>query len=557
MTINVKRVEKMNFGLIVPKYLLKGQTYNFNYGLALTSACMKKAGINVFCLDLNHGESVRDQIKEFIGKNNIEVVYTEETFVWHKEIREIFETVKSLDSKIITIAGGTIVNCISVPFWGINSIDYGVHGDVEETIIELSNALINKKDIVSIKGISYYTKNHEYIVNPARSLIKDLDALPIPDYEGFNYARYMKFFFPSENHFYSVLDNVRPGTIMTSRSCPYRCTFCYVHLDIPYRQRSLDNVFNEIDYLVKTYDINFLNTENLLFSINKERLIEFAKRIKKYNIKWWAQMRVSYVDDELLKILKDSGMFMTSYGIENINKKILHSMKKHITKEEIENALKLSHENKLNIQGNIILGDVEETIESANESIEWLKNHNEYGLNLVMIRTHPGSPLYKFALSSGKLKDELEHLNNVFPLINLSKMNDEEYQKVNIYTENYPFDSKSFFNGKILKSVMTGDSVYTLIIKCPHCNTITEYKNMHHSSFKTYFKVICRDCHVHLRIENIKAYSQEYTLYEKLIIIIIREIKSHSNNNFVIRNIYRAVKSLKHKKIIKVSDKYV
>lgn len=533
----------MNIGLISPKYMVEDQTYLFNYGLALTSAWLKQHGYNVHCLNPNHYDvPVEEQIEKFINANNLDVIYSEETFVWHRELKKIFEASKTVKPSITTIAGGTVVsNNLRTPFWGVPNIDYGIVGDVEETILELLKGF-NK----NIKGIAFFDKEHKYILTEPRVPFFDLDMLPIPDYEGFEYDKYIKLFYPSENHFYSILDEVRPGNILTSRSCPYRCTFCYVHLNRAYRQRSMDSIFNEIDYLVKTYDINFLNINDLLFSTNKQRLIDFAHRIKKYNIKWWAQMRVSYVDDEVLKTLKDSGMFMTSYGIESVNPKILKSMKKHITKEQIENALRLSHENKLNIQGNIIIGDLEETKETAKESINWLKENNHYGLNLVMIRTHPGSCLYKYAVSSGKIKNEMEHLNKVFPLVDLTEMSDKEYNKISIYTETYPLDPDSFFDGKIISSSVI-DNIYSLKIKCPHCGSVSTYKNMHHTSLKTHFKVICRDCHVHLRIDDMEAYPQDYEVPERIVGTLIKEIKKHSNSNFIVNNIYCMGKLLKGK----------
>lgn len=542
--------DTINFGLIVPKYQIIGQTYNFNYGLALVSACMKRVGLNVFCLNMNHyTPPAKEQVMGFINKNKINVVYSEEAFLCYKELEEIFDTAKRCGC--ITVAGGTIV---SNGFCGIESIDYGIVEDTEEVIVEIAGALINKRDVTLINGISFF-KDGKYVVNPPGRLVNP-DTLPVPDYDGFEYGKYMELIFPSESHLYSILDDVRPGNIIASRSCPYRCTFCCCHLGRKYRQRSLDHVFEEIDYLVKTYNINYLNLWDFLFSFNKERLMEFAKKIKKYNIKWWAQMRVSYVDKELVDTLKDSGMFMVSYGIESVNNGILRSMKKTITKEEIENALKLSHEAKLNIQGNIIIGDVEDTVNTVNESIEWLKKHNHYGLNLVMIRTIPGSILYERAVTTGRIKNKMKYLNNGLPPINNSKMSDSEYQKVTVYVENQMYDDTSFFNGKVMKSVkMAG--VYTINVKCPHCGSVSTYKNMHHTSFKTYLKIICRDCHVHLRVENIKAYKQDYTFYGRIYSNVIKIIRGNINKNIVWGYIYFIIKKMKNKKIIKISDKYI
>ena len=268
------------------------------------------------------------------------------------------------------------------------------------------------------------------------------------------------------------------------------------------------------------------------------------------------------MDKEVLETLKDSGIFMVSYGIESMSDKILKSMKKHITKSQIENALKLTYEAKINIQGNIILGDPEETEETVKESIDWLVDHPEYGINLVMIRTYPFSTIYKYALSKGLIKDEFKHMVDKFPLINLTQMSDEKYQEISIFTENFAEETQNFLSGKVLNSVITSltpdkENIYSIRIKCLSCNAVSEYKNMVQKSFITYFKVICRNCYVHLQIENEQAYRQNYTVYDRVISIIVKNLKSRVNRNRVINYMYYTLKNLKKRKLIVVSEKYV
>jgi len=553
-----------NFLLVVPKYVDKGQMYDFNFGLSIISACMKQHGYNVFCLNPNHYTiPIEQQLSNYINKNHIDVLCTGGMSVHFNEINKVLESAKKVKPDIITIVGGAIITSNpKVTCWGIKQIDYGVVGEGEETIVELADAIIHNKDVYSIKGLAYFNKGNEYIITDDRIPVANLDKVPIPDYEGFEYDEYIKLFYPSENHFFSIVDNVRVGYIMASRSCPFACTFCYHHPLSKYRQRSLDNVFQEIDYLVDKYNINFLNIVDELFSFDKKRMYEFASKIKKYNIKWWTNLRVSDVDKEVLETLKDSGVFMISYGIESMSDKILKSMKKRITKSQIENALKLTYEAKINIQGNIILGDPEETEETVKESIDWLVAHPEYGINLVMIRTYPFSSIYKYALSKGLIKDEFEHMVNKFPLINLTKMSDKKYQELSIFAENFAEETQHFLSGKVMESIITSltpekENVYSIHIKCSSCNEISEYKNMVQKSFRTYFKVICRNCFVHLQIENEQAYRQNYTTYDRILSSIIKNLKSRVNKNRVINYMYYTLKNLKKHKLIAVSNKYV
>lgn len=548
-----------NFGLIFPKYVNKGQMYDFYFGLSIISSCLKQSGHNVFCLNPNHYDvPINKQLSQFINNNDIDVLCTGGMSVHYKEINEVLKFSKKIKPDIITIVGGAIVTSNpKITCWGIRNIDYGVIGEGEETIIELADAIINRKNVSNIKGIAYFNEKDEYIITEERIPVKNLDTIPFPDYEGFEYKEYMKLFAPSENHFYSIIDDVRPGFVMASRSCPFACTFCYHHPNSKYRQRTLDNVFKEIDYLVEKYNVNYLSISDELFSSNKNRIYEFAKRIKSYNIRWWTNFRVSDVDKDTLEILKDSGLFMMSYGIESMNDKILMNMKKHITRTQIENALKLTYDAKINIQGNIILGDPEETEETVKESIDFVKSYPEYGLNLVMIRTYPFSQIYKYALSNGLIKDEFKHMTDGFPLINLTKVSDDKYNEISIFVENYSAEPEHHIIGDVIESNKVDNEKFSLRIKCSNCNFISEYKNMKQKSFSTYFTLICRRCSVHLLIENIKAYDKNYKFNDKIISMIVKHFKSNVNKSDILRFLYKKLKYSNKNKIVTYLKRYI
>jgi len=557
----------MNFGIVMPKYVSKGEVYEFNFGLLFISACLKQHNINVFCLNPNHYSiKIDEQLSDFIVKNKIDVLCTGGMSVHCKEIIQIVETAKKTKSDIIVIVGGAIITSIpKVTLSNIRQIDYGVVGEGEETIVELADALINKTDIFSVKGLAYFDKKNNYILTEERIPIFNLDTIPFPDYDGFEYGEYIKLNYPSKiKPVLTLLDDVRIGYTLSSRSCPFKCTFCYHYPLSKYRQRSLDNIFKEIDYLVAKYNINFLSINDELFSTNKERMFKFAERIKPYNIKWYTSFRVSDVDKESLTVLKSAGMSMINYGIESLSNKILTSMNKHTTKEQIEKAMKLTYDAKINIQGNIILGDSEETEETVKESVDWLKSHPEYGINLIMIRMYPSSQLYKLSIKRGLITDEFKHMKNNFPLINLTKMNDKKYKDISIYVENFGSESQNLISGKVISSTVISkteckENIFSVKVKCPHCSTINEYKNMVQikNSFITYSFVVCRECYLNLRIENIKAYGKNYTPYDKFISFVVRKARNQVNKNQIVYFTYCALKKLKNNNIIPISNKYI
>jgi len=274
----------MNFLFVNPKYTTRGEPYEFSLGMAYVSSYLKKGGFNVFCLNTCHcDDTIEEQLFRYINDKHIDVVCTGGMSLYYAHINAILEASKRVKPDIITVVGGPIVTSDPKLVLENMAIDYGIIGEGEETMADLADALCNNKDVRNIDGIAYI-RNGELFITDSRSPISDLDALPIPDYEGFGYGYLVNLSAPTSHQiYYTILDEVRPAKIISSRSCPFNCTFCYHPLGKKYRQRSLDNVFEEIDYLVNKYDINLLILMDELFSIDRERMYEFAGRIKKYN----------------------------------------------------------------------------------------------------------------------------------------------------------------------------------------------------------------------------------------------------------------------------------
>ena len=538
----------MNFLFITPKYVNRGQYYDFYLGLAYVSSYMKYKGYKVFCLNTNHYDTpIEQQISELISEKHIDVICTGGMSFHFNEINTILDAAKKIKPEIITVVGGAIIT--SDPNLALENmqIDFGIIGEGEETMADLADAICNGRDLNQVKSIAYFDTKHELIITEHRPPISDLDALPIPDYEGFEYGNYLNLLAPSNSVIFSLLDEVRPAYISASRSCPFSCTFCYHPLGQKYRQRSLDTVFREIDYLVKMYNINLLAIMDELFSTDKERMYEFAERIKKYNIIWMISLRVPDVDKTVLKILKESGIFAISYGIESMSDTILKSMKKKTTKIQIENALKLTYDAKIAIQGNILFGDPEETEETVKESIDWWKNHPEYGINLFMIKTIPDSPIYKYAIANGLIKDKLKHIKDKFPIINLTKLSDEKFEQIHGFVSTsiggIHYENVKVISSKITSTNYLKENIFEIVIECPLCHTISKYKNMRQVTFGVLFHIYCRNCYAHLRLNTKKCYSANYTLYDKIVSDIIlaanRYIIKYSFIRFMYYNVIK------------------
>lgn len=414
--------------LLMPRCVQKfGDGYAFPLGIPYISASMKKYGYQVFTMNLNHTDDyVEKTIISLIEKYKIDVVATGGQSFQYNSIRNILSIVKKYNTNIVTIVGGGIITAApEVSMKALEFADYGVIGEGEITINELCKAIEKQLDISKVAGI-IYRQGDMFQITDKRDEIKDLDTIPCPDYEGFGLDTYVDKIIPT-----MIASNKRNSLFMlTSRSCPFQCTFCFHTTGQTYRQRSLDDVFKELDFLMEKYNPKFVFFVDELFGSNMVRLKEFCTRIKKYKINWWSEFRVSDVNLEKLQLLKEAGCTNMSFGLESADNKVLKSMRKSITIEQIEKTLELVYNEGITIDGCFIFGDIEETFESSMRTLEWWEKHVEYDIGLGPITIYPGTFLYKYAVSKGIIEDEVEFLKRGCPQVNVSKMTSIEFAKL-------------------------------------------------------------------------------------------------------------------------------
>ncbi|MBU1583873.1 MAG: B12-binding domain-containing radical SAM protein [Proteobacteria bacterium] len=487
---------------------------NFPVGLAYICASLKKAGHIVHVLDLNdyyapifHISVIQMLLRRKILEIQPQVVATGGLSAIYDQLFAIVEASRSINKQITTIIGGGCVSSEPELIMQNINADFGVIGEGEQTIVELLEHIENnKEDFDIVDGIIYRLGNKIKRTNP-RKPIDDLDSLPFPDYEAFNIEAYLDRQTLTDQDFHPY-NTPRVCEIAASRSCPFKCTFCFHPVGDKYRKRSLESVMSEIQYLVSRYKVNNILMNDELFANDKKWLLEFCKQIKQYDVKWQAQLRVDIVDEELIILLKDSGCIYISYGLESASPTILKSMRKKITIEQIENALSLTLKHGILIQGNFIFGDKAETIETIVETLSWWFNHREYRINLSHLIPYPGTALYRYAIEQGLFKkDRIEYIKNGcagLRQLNLTTLSDDVLNKMmSVILGN--LRPGNFKPGRLKGCSFKGcdpyqGHFYSVDMECPYCKTETTYFPIHSKyvrfNLRTYrdFGYGCRNC---------------------------------------------------------------
>jgi len=261
-------------------------------------------------------------------------------------------------------------------------VDYGVIGEGDQTIVDLCRG----KDLESITGL-IYRKDNKVVCTRIREPIHDIDSLGFPRYKSFEMEKY--FGYGSEIG------------IVTSRGCPYGCTFCAVNLIMGsrIRLRTAEHVANEFAYWYEKGYRRFVILDDN-FSHNRERVFLICdalevRSIQNIQISLANGLRADKTDSEMLKRLRDVGAYEIQIGVESASDRVLKVIKKGEPLDRIEQAVKESIDVRFEVGTNFLIGSIGETYEDVQASFHFSLKYplaRSYFFNII---PYPGTRLYQ------------------------------------------------------------------------------------------------------------------------------------------------------------------
>lgn len=350
-------------------------------GLAYLGAVLENAGHNVSIVDID-AEKITDEMFVNIAKEYDIVGFTATTPTYENALR-LAELIK--DDDIITILGGIHATLMPDECAKTGVFNFIVRGEGEKTMLELCNG----QDIHTINGISFIDGD-EVIHNPDRELIDDMDTIPFPAWYLFKHHKYS---YPD-----SLTGSVMP--VITSRGCPSNCTYCCSKFMFKrkIRFRSAKNIVDEIEMLTNIYKVKEIHFWDDNFTFNRERVFELRNEILRrgINLKFAFPngLRTDKVDEEILKCLKEMGVYNISFGVESGNQDILNNMKKGTTLKQIENAYAISKKHGMETWGFFIIGTPKDTKESIMDTINFAKKINPDIAKFHILKPFPKTEVF-------------------------------------------------------------------------------------------------------------------------------------------------------------------
>ncbi|MFH0803973.1 MAG: radical SAM protein [Candidatus Tagabacteria bacterium] len=357
------------------------------------------------------------------------------------QVLEICRIIKKISPKIVTVVGGPHPTALPEETTAEKNIDISVLFEGEIAFTELVDALDKDRPLDDIKGIVFKDKEGNIRQTPKRESIRDLDALPFPARDLFP----LEIYFPPPT---KRMSDKKAGNMITSRGCPYQCTYCMASFmwQRKVRFRSIKNVVDEIEECINKYGIGEFNFHDELFTVNKARTIEFCREVVKRNldIAWVCMIRVDYTDEETLGWMKKAGCKKIMFGFESGSQMILDKMKKRVALDKAETAVKLVKKIGIKTAGNFMLGNIGETEKTIRQSIDLAKKLNTDTMAFFAASPYPGTEFYRIAKANGYFRKDFEWkdftlVSNNLPPLNLPGLPAERilYWQKRAYREYY------------------------------------------------------------------------------------------------------------------------
>lgn len=365
-------------------------------GLACVAAPLLNSGHEVRILDLNLSDNANGYLQEEILKFSPEFVGITSTTPLIKKIYQIAEKIKSINSRILIIAGGPHPSALPEDVLKESRIDSVVVGEGDFTL----KMIVENGFSPSIPGIFYKKDGNIIKSHVQHNLINDLDSLPFPAYELFDIKNYYQ---PQ------IASRKAPlGYLETSRGCYAKCVFCNKNIHgFKFRIKSPQRVVDEMERMLKLgfREIHIIDD---IFTADMNRAYTICEEILKRGLKfpWYPRggIRVDRVNTELLKLMKISGCYRIPFGIESGSQRIIDIIKKGITLEQVEKAVREAKEAGLETECYFMLGlpaETEEDIQkTANFAIKLDPDYVKFAITIPL----PGTPMFDKMSANGQIK---------------------------------------------------------------------------------------------------------------------------------------------------------
>ncbi len=362
-------------------------------GLAYLASALRNAKHEAAILDMNVSE-----IDEFGGFEKFDMVGIGTDTTRYRRAREIAKMARKAGKTVVM--GGPHPTTADMDVVKDKSVDFVVRSEGEETIVELAECLQSGGNPSDVRGLTF-RRGGRIVRTGDRPFNDDLDSIPKPARDLLPMDRYK-----------SAMIGVRPLTpVVTSRGCPYRCSFCASSfMNGPkWRAHSAGRVADEIEEVQKKWGYRAVafSDDNSLMSVDRNRGISSEIRRRGLDVAIWSFCRADFAarKPEMIADLASAGLKSVFMGVESPSMKRLASIGKGIREGDVEKAIEVFRANGVEVLGSYIIGYEGDTIGSVRETMRMAMELDTNTAQFTILTPYPGTEIYRRLLPRITRKD--------------------------------------------------------------------------------------------------------------------------------------------------------
>jgi anaerobic magnesium-protoporphyrin IX monomethyl ester cyclase len=376
-------------------------------GLAFIAAALRDQGHHVRIIDYEVNGLPMSRVEKDVREFKPDLVGMTAYITNMRRCGTVAGIVKSINPRCTVILGGPQVTIFPEEAFLCPHVDMIALSEGEIIIRNVMNALGDEQALSQVKGIWYRNSQGEIKQNPRESLVDNLDIFPVPALDLFEMDKYFPPVYIRGKHI---------AHLLTSRGCPFQCTFCETKLTFgrSFRYHSTERVIAELENLVNQGYDGFQIYDDI-FTANKLRVEELCKAIiaKGWNIHWMCYTRTNTVSPRILKLMREAGCYMISYGVESADNELLDIIKKNVSIEAQIKGIEMTKAAGIQVTATFMLGLPTETREQSEKTLRFaIDSGIDYAI-FGITEPYPGTELWIDAQKYGYFDDTGRYRNNL------------------------------------------------------------------------------------------------------------------------------------------------
>lgn len=379
-------------------------------------------------VDCNIDDIENNSILEYINNYNPKIILIFGNEINHINALELSEVCKNFFGDTLIGINGIIVTFLNEHILEkYKSIDFIVNGLGENVLIDILDRNCNLENFNDISNMAYRF-NGNNIIN--KNKLSDLNKLPVSDRNLYDPSKYLKY--------------TNQNVARSSWGCPSNCSFCNKTKFSKFKVKNMDIFFKELDQLIEqAYNSIFIGDDTFAFSY--DRLKEFNKLYKagRYSFKWTSNLRVCDIEENLVKLLVDSGAYRVFVGIESFNNSSLEIINKKQNITNLDKKMKLLKKYGLEYHLSFIIGNPGDSKDDIYKIVEFCKKYNPTLVSINALKLFPGTELFNNYEKYGLQVKDLYWFEN-------EKWIDEQF----VRTEKLSYEDIEYMTKDIRKKIM-------------------------------------------------------------------------------------------------------